>query len=322
MKRHIPLGFDNFSIRALGLKAPQLLDYAAAQRLDAVLFSDLDVYESLDDGYLREIKARADDLGLVVHAGTGGVCPTSNIFDGRWGSADEHLALTIRVAGALGSPVARCYLGNAADRGGEGGIRARVRDTVTVFKSVRSQAVDAGVKIAIENHAGDMTAREVVELIEEAGPDFVGATLDSGNATWTLEDPLRHLEILGPYAVCSGIRDSMIWEDENGAVVQWTAMGDGLVDWHAYFDRFAQLCPGVPCQLEIISGFPKAFPYWQDEFWPPYEDIRATDFVRFAALARRGAEIAPSNPGDAAYQQAELERSIAFCRETLGLGLK
>lgn len=30
--------------------------------------------------------------------------------------------------------------------------------------------------------------------------DNVGATMDSGNATWTLEDPLSNLEILGPYA--------------------------------------------------------------------------------------------------------------------------
>ena len=35
--------------------------------------------------------------------------------------------------------------------------------------------MDAGLKIAIENHAGDMQARELKMLIEEAGKDFVGA---------------------------------------------------------------------------------------------------------------------------------------------------
>ena len=49
----IKLGFDNFSIRALGWKAPQLLDYAAALKVDVVLFSDLDVYESHSDAYLQ-----------------------------------------------------------------------------------------------------------------------------------------------------------------------------------------------------------------------------------------------------------------------------
>ena len=67
-----------------------------------------------------------------------------------------------------------------------------------VLKSCRSRALDAGVKVAVENHAGDMQARELVTLIEAAGKDFVGAVVDSGNATWTLEEPLGNLEILGP----------------------------------------------------------------------------------------------------------------------------
>ena len=52
MANKLKLGFDNYSIRALDWKAPQLLDYAASLRLDTVLFSDLDVYESFSDGYV------------------------------------------------------------------------------------------------------------------------------------------------------------------------------------------------------------------------------------------------------------------------------
>ena len=73
----VKLGFDNFSIRALGWKAPRLLQYAAQQKVDTILFSDLDVYESHDEGYLKEIKQEAKKLGLEIHAGTGGICPTS-----------------------------------------------------------------------------------------------------------------------------------------------------------------------------------------------------------------------------------------------------
>ena len=56
----LQLGFDNFSIRALGWKAPKLLDYARSQNLNTVLFSDLDVYETLDSSYLNEIKKEAE----------------------------------------------------------------------------------------------------------------------------------------------------------------------------------------------------------------------------------------------------------------------
>jgi 3-oxoisoapionate decarboxylase len=44
-----------------------------------------------------------------------------------------------------------------------------IDDTVAVLKGVRSRAVDAGVKIAVENHAGDMQSRELKRLVEAAG---------------------------------------------------------------------------------------------------------------------------------------------------------
>src|SRR5690606_16119963 len=122
-------------------------------------------YESHEPAYLREIANRADRLGIEIHAGTGSICPSSSAFDDRFGTADQHLALTIRVAESLGSPVARCYLGTAADRSGDGGIQRHIENTVAVCKRAREQALAAGVRIAIENHAGDMQARELAGLI-------------------------------------------------------------------------------------------------------------------------------------------------------------
>lgn len=326
----LKLGFDNFSIRAWGFKAPQLLEYAASLQVDTVLFSDLDVYESHSDYYLREVRRQAEDLGIEIHAGTGSICPSSNTFNDRFGTAKEHLALAIRVARGVGSPVVRCYLGNARDRAGEGGIAFHIRNTVEVCRSVRSMALDAGVKIAVENHAGDMQARELIQLIEQAGSEYVGATLDAGNATWSLEDPLANLEILGPYAVTTGIRDSMVWETPEGAMVQWTAMGEGVVDWRQYLERYRQICPQVPIQLEIISGFPRAFPYLKPEFWEPYSEVLASDFARFVALAKKGRPLSPFQAPEGVdpqqaqqeFQKNELERSLRYCREVLGLGRK
>lgn len=40
------LGFDNYALRSLGWKAGQILDHAASLQLDAVLFSDFDVYDT------------------------------------------------------------------------------------------------------------------------------------------------------------------------------------------------------------------------------------------------------------------------------------
>ncbi|MDA0725749.1 MAG: twin-arginine translocation signal domain-containing protein, partial [Verrucomicrobia bacterium] len=63
----VKLGFDNFSIRALGWKAPRLLEYGNKQKVDTILFSDLDVFESHDTGYLKEIKQQADKFGIALH---------------------------------------------------------------------------------------------------------------------------------------------------------------------------------------------------------------------------------------------------------------
>jgi sugar phosphate isomerase/epimerase len=234
----IPLGFDNFSVRAFGWKIPQLLDYAASQKVDVLLVSDLDSYDSFDDAYLASLKEKATKSGITLQVGTGGICPTSKRAVTKFGTQEEHLALLIKVAKAVGSPVARCYLGSQDDRKVEGGIFKQIESTVEVLKKVRNQAIDAEVKFAVENHAGDMQAWELAELINAAGKDFVGATMDSGNATWTIETPMTNLEILGPYAVTSGMRDSAIWESKEGAFVQWTNMGEGQVHWQNYLKRY------------------------------------------------------------------------------------
>lgn len=331
-KRNIALGMDNFSVRAMNWKAPQLIDYAARLNLDVLMISDLDAYESLEEDYLKKVKQQADAQGILIHAGTGGVCPTSPRFIAKYGTAEEHLALLIRTAQTLGSPVARCYLGTAEDRKGDGGIYRHIESTVEVFKKVKSRAVDANVKIAIENHAGDMQAWELAELIEAAGKDYVGATLDCGNAVWALESPMGNLEILGPYAVSSGMRDCGIWESDNGVFVEWTNMGDGHIDWNAYLDIFTKLCPGVPFVLEIISWIgPRNYPCLEVDFWEPYPKARAKDFARFMAMAKKGQALPPdpqrptgprSNELNQQQQLYDLERSVQFCKDVLGLGLK
>lgn len=320
---------DNYAVRAMGWKAPALLDHAASLQLDSLLVSDLEALGSLDDASLRDLKRRAGDLGIALFVGGWSICPTSKTFRSTWGSAEEHLRLGLRVAQTLGSPVYRVILGNMEDRKTEGGIQARIADTVVVLQACRSQARDSGVKVAVENHAGDMHSWELARLISEAGPDFVGANFDSGNAAWTLEDPLEAFENLGRHTICCSLRDDMIWETPEGAVVQWTAAGEGLIDWATLARRWAELCPRVPIMIETISGVQRAFPYRQPGFWAHY-DRRPAALARFEALARRGHPLtrfnAPRGPAGVAAtqerQKGELARSITYLREQIGLGLK
>jgi sugar phosphate isomerase/epimerase len=329
-ERKIKLGLDNFAVRAMKWKADALIDYAAQLKTDSLFITDFYAFENFEDKYLTGLREKAADKGLDIQLGTWSICPTSKSFKKDWGTAEEHLALGIRMAKALGSPVLRVILGNQEDRKTPGGIEARIEDTVKVCKALKSRAVDAGVKIAVENHAGDMQARELVQLIEAAGRDYVGANMDSGNAMWTLEDPMVSLEILGPYALTTSLRDSAIWESERGATVQWTAMGDGNVDLKAYFKRFAELCPNVPVHIETISGFNREFPYLQSNFWEAFPNMPAKDFAKFVALAKKGKPRdtwkapagVPRDQAEQEYQKNEIEKSLRYCKQELGLGLK
>lgn len=323
--RGIKLGIDNFAVRAMKWKAPALIDYAAQLKTDSLFITDLDAFEKQDDAYLGDLKKKAADLGIQLQLGSWSICPTSKSFKNTWGTAEEHGALALRMAKALGSPVARFILGAGNDRSTPGGIQARIADTVAVCKALKGRSEELGVKIAIENHAGDMQSNELVELIEAAGKGHVGANMDIGNGVWTMEDPMTTLENLAPYVITTSLRDSMIWESPKGATVQWVAMGDGVVDLPAFFDAFEKKCPGVPVHIETIGGFNREITYLDPEFMKLWPKRTAADLARFVSLAKKGKEL-PAGKGlfasDAEFQKDQIERSITYCKTVLGLGPK
>ena len=236
------------------------------------------------------------------------------------------------MAKAMGSPAFRVILGSGADRNSEGGIEARIADTVEVLKRNKDYCVDHGVKIAVENHAGDMHSTELVELIEAAGSDWVGANMDSGNAVWTLEDPVENLRNLGKYAITTSLRDTAVWESESGVTAQWTAMGEGTTDLKAYFELYAKLCPGTAVNIETISGFNRELKVNDESFWKVWPKGKPPGYDKFLALAKKGKPRDPWKPGDRAdqdrnkatqeYQKGEIARSIAYCKKELGLGAR
>ena len=70
------------------------------------------------------------------------------------------------MAKALGSPAFRVILGDSGDRLSDGGIEARISDTVAVLKRNKTYCVDHGIKIAVENHENfEKSGGEYVKLI-------------------------------------------------------------------------------------------------------------------------------------------------------------
>jgi hypothetical protein len=190
-----------------------------------------------------------------------------------------------------------------------------------------------GVKLAIENH-GDLQGRELAALISAAGPEYVGACIDTGNPIMTIEDPMVTLEHLAPYIVSSHVRDSAVWAHPSGASAQWVAAGEGNVGLREWAAAFAARCPGAAFNLEIITGRPpQVLDYLRPAFWAVYPETPAREFARFEGLVHAGQPY--SGPmmvvgeGDVpaeyaaalvAQQRVDVERSVRYCRQELGLG--
>jgi len=319
----VPLGFDGHSMRAMKWKAPQFIEFAAEQNLDAVLINNLPLFESLEEPYLRGLKERADECGLQIYMGAGSICENGGGFNDRYGDAETFLAEGIRVAEIVGSPVVTVRIGNLNDRYLDGGIRPRMDSCVTVLKALKTRALDAGIKFGFENHGGDLRSEEVLDIIKEVGPDVCGSMLDPGNSVWVMEDPMKQVQMLGEHVVCTSIRDYMVWESEEGATFQWTAVGDGLMDVPAYVQHLATLCPGVPLFVESISNSARPIPFLTEDWWAGFPDVRAADIVDFLALCRRGnaidIDLLPEGMDqklfDQQHQRTEFVKSIGCLRQ-------
>jgi sugar phosphate isomerase/epimerase len=314
----VKFGLDLFSLRSQGWTPFQYLDFAAKWGIRVVHFSEVRFLGSLEEPNLKAVRAHAEvEIGMLS------ICPTSTIFDKSKGMAEEQLTRMAAAARIVGSRIVRCVLGTSADRTSATPLEANIENTVQVLHNVRSRIMDAGLKVAIENHAGDMQAREVKMLIEEAGKDFVGSCLDSGNPLWTIEDPHLTLETLAPYVLTSHVRDTSLWNTPQGIAVAWTRMGDGNIGIADYIREYAAKCPGRPLSLEIIVTGPRYFNYRDPKFWDAYRKDPAWEFARFLALADKGKprEAPPRLTGQAAAAQelADVEASIRWTKAFLAI---
>ncbi len=331
----IRLGFDTYSLRAFRWKDMQLIDFAAGLKLDTIQISSLDDYASLDAAHLKQVREHAERAGMRLDGGMGCICPVSKSWRKNSPPVEQQMAEGLRVAKAIGANAMRCFMGSSDDRKDPDQLARCMETTIKVFRSMKSQAQDLGVKIALENHAGDMQAREVRTIIEESGKDFVASCLDTGNPMWVAEDPMTTLEVLAPYVATTHVRDSIVFEVPQGAAAQWVTLGDGVIDFPAFFAKYRQLCPHAPVQLESITGRPpRIVPYLEQDFWKNFAHMPASEFARFVDLAKHGhpymgAMVVEDTPGKkpAEYtaalqeqQRVDLERGLTYAKTKLGLG--
>jgi 3-oxoisoapionate decarboxylase len=327
------LGVDNFSLCFNDWDAFQLLEYANQINLDVVHFSDLGPFKNLEDAYLDEVKQTADRLNIALEVGMGSICETSTTFSAAKGSAIQQLTQMLHIAARFDSAAVRCFLGANADRRTPTPLHSHIDATIATCQAVRPLAMELGVKIAIENHAGDLQGWELRELIERAGPEYVGACIDSGNPLWVGESPFTTLDHLAPYVVMSHVRDTAVWPHPKGAVAQWVPMGEGTVHIDQWSKQYIAQCPNTNFTLEVIATLaPRLLNYLESDYWEIYPASLAHEFAHFLQHVAEGeAYTRPILTADwgnltpeirtalAVEQRRQLERSVRYCREVLNI---
>jgi sugar phosphate isomerase/epimerase len=314
----VELGSIDGSVGGNQFTPVQFLDYLGSIKLTWAMIS-LPAAVVGDEAAIRQIREHADRLGIKLQLAHGSVCPSSRSFNAKLGTVEEQLTRALKASQIFGASCMRCILGGDPERPQ---IEMHVDNMVKAIRPLRSRIADSGVKLAVENHGGDLQAREMKMMIEAVGRDVMGVCLDSGNPVWMLEDPHMTLEMLIPYAETCHVRDSAVWKTPEGIAVRWVNMGDGNVDIDGWIRKFIQAKPGLPIIFEnLVSARPRVHAIYDAKFWDNWRHMPAWEFSRFLTLADKGTPkpAVPLPAGKTAGQQRieDLETCVRYTRDLL-----
>ena len=218
----------------------------------------------------RAVHDHADRLGIKLQLALRHRCArAARSFNAQNGTVEEQVGAALKASQIFGARCMRCVLGGDPERPQ---IEMHIDNMVKAVRGIRSRIVDSGIKLAVENHGGDLQAREMKMMVEAVGTDVMGVCLDSGNPVWMLEDPHMTLEMLLPYAETSHVRDSAVWKVPEGIAVRWVNMGEGNVDIDGWIRKFVEAKPGMPIIFEnLVSGNPRVHAIYDPKFWDNWQ---------------------------------------------------
>lgn len=264
------LGIDGLKLPEAKKRGPLAsLDHVKELGLSGIFFSTiLDMSPTLDAGQLRDIRSRADELGLYLESGLGKINPYCSAEAPELraiGEGDIIAGLTrmIEASAAIGCRELWVSPGNfkPAYRGRLAVDRFRTDVTwdeqlLAIEKVLRKLAPVArahGVHMNIETH-DEITSFEILRLIDKVGEDCVGVVLDTANMLQRGEHPVLAAKRLAPHVRQTHIKDAYVGRAPGGLDFQTRACGDGIVDFAAILPLLAQATPALNLSLEICQS--------------------------------------------------------------------
>lgn len=263
------------------LSTLDLMDLVVDLDLEGIHLDD-GVLETLDTGFLTEIgrEARLRDLYLEYNF---------SMDLGGLGIGIQHdLFEALETAQALGADIVKVSMDLkrpkpvTASRFHPDIVR-QMQAFAALLKKAAPRAVNAGIRIAVENHC-DSFSEEILWLLDQVDHPAVGACIDTVNALHVGEDPMQAIRNLAPRAFTNHFRDDAIVFERWGYRLVGTPVGQGDIDMRGAYEIFT--ATSTMNRINIETELPT-----------PLDDLETAMAMEIDAI----------------------RESVRFCRENLGI---
>jgi len=237
------LGLETFSYHlAFAYGKMNIFDFiqrTAELGLDGVQINveghDLAHLGSADPGFLREVRATIDGLGLFVELDT---CDTN----------PDNLTRVLNICKALGADKMRVYSSIGGD------VKKELKQAVEDFLQVINICADYGIRISFENHEFE-SSHDVLEVVRKVNSEHVGAHVDTGNSMMVWEDPIDAIKAMAPHAVSTHFKDHLVIMLNNQPMIVGVPLGKGCIDLSEAYRILAEQSPLDRINIEVCYGY-------------------------------------------------------------------
>jgi sugar phosphate isomerase/epimerase len=242
------------------------LEKAHGLDLAGVFFRTVvDLSPTLDVGYLREVRAKADSLGMYLEMGLGKVNPYAvpeapELRD--LGDGDLVLGFRRMMEACAAIDCRELWVATANRKskykGRVGYDRFRtdvdwkdqIAATIKFLKRLAPIARDLGIHMNIETHE-EIASFETVQIVEAVGPDVMGITFDTANVLQRAEHPIWAARRVAPYVRQTHVKDAGLGYEGPHVRYQMRPCGIGVIDFGELVEILYRANPDLHLSLEI-----------------------------------------------------------------------
>jgi L-ribulose-5-phosphate 3-epimerase len=237
----------------------EALELFAAAGLDGAEVIYQDGYRSglplRDRRSAEEARRASEDLGVPIVGITPYTTGINALDEGQWRAAVDEFRGAIEIAQLVGADRLRVYAGSWHPGDGEHG--AHWNRLVAALRTLAPEALEAGIRLCVENHFGTMTqsAAETARLVREVDHDAVRVLYDQANLTFTHDEPYEEaLRIQGDLVGHVHVKDLVFTDPDapfkasetarvaaSERAVRSRVVGDGVVPWGGIISSLSKL---------------------------------------------------------------------------------